>query len=107
EALFEVFRLKLNMSAPCSGPNKHWSPLERAGVNSSYQTWIEALFPLPGSRDRDSSWIVAGVPGQEALPVPSEADFRENLERYKQLFRNPADQRGRRVKTKHEKIKRR
>lgn len=107
EALFEVFRLKLNMSTPYSGPNKHWSPLERAGVNSSYQTWIEALFPLPGSRDGDWSRMDTGVPSQEALPVPSEEDLRENLERYKLLSRNPADQRGKRVKTQHEKIKRR
>ncbi len=107
EALLEVFRLKFNMSPPYTGPNKHWSPLERAGVNSSFPTWMDALFPLPGipignSSDRE----ITGL-DQQSRRMPGEHDFQENLERYMLLSRNPADQQGIRVKTQQEKIKRR
>jgi len=107
EALFEVFRLKFNMSAPYTGPNKHCSPLERAGVNSSFPTWVEALFPLPAAPGRCSSEMKIIRSDRESLPVPSEHDFQENLERYMQLSRNLADQKGKRVNSQHEKIKRR
>jgi len=106
EALLEVFRLKFNMSAPYTGPNKHWSPLERAGVNSSFPTWIEALFPLPAAPGKCSSEMTVLRSDREGQPVPSEHDFQENLERYMRLSRNPADQKGKRVKSQHEKIKR-
>jgi hypothetical protein len=107
EALLEVFRLRFNMSAPYTGPNKHWSPLERAGVNSSFPTWTEALFPLPGAPDRCSSDTMRAVSELVNHQVPSEPEFRENLERYKLLSRNPANQQGKRVKSEHEKKKRR
>jgi hypothetical protein len=107
EALLEVFRLKFNMSAPYTGPNKHWSPLERAGVNSSFLTWIEALFPLPAAPGWCSSEMTIIRSDREGQPVPSEPDFQENLERYMRLSRNLADQKGKRVKSQHEKIKRR
>jgi hypothetical protein len=106
EALLEVFRLKFNMSAPYTGPNKHWSPLERTGINSSFPTWIEALFPLPASPGECSSEMTILRSDREGQPVPSEPDFQENFERYIRLSRNPADQKGKRVKSQNEKIKR-
>ena len=107
EALLEVFRLRFNMSAPYTGPNKHWSPLERAGVYASFPTWIEALFPLPGVPGRCSSDVKIRVSDSEHDQVPDEHDFQEYLERYMVLSRNLADQKGKRVKSQHEKIKRR
>lgn len=46
EALLEIFRLSINLSRPFTGPNKHTTPLERAGVHSKYEHYLDALFPL-------------------------------------------------------------
>ena len=44
-ALLEVYRLKHNLSRPFTGPNKDSTPLQRAGVNSRFNGYLEALFP--------------------------------------------------------------
>jgi len=44
-ALLEVYRLKHNLSRPFTGPNKDTTPLQRAGVNSRFNGYLEALFP--------------------------------------------------------------
>lgn len=48
-ALIEILRLKHNFSSPFTGPNKHTTPLRRAGVNSRYENYLEALFPMDGT----------------------------------------------------------
>ena len=45
-ALLELLRLKHNMSPPNTGPHVHESPLQRAGVNSAYKDYLDALYPL-------------------------------------------------------------
>lgn len=44
-ALFEIVRLRHNLSPPYTGPNRDTSPLERAGVHSRYSDYLDALFP--------------------------------------------------------------
>jgi hypothetical protein len=91
EALLEIFRLKHNMSAPFTGPNKHWSPLERAGVHSSFSSVLDALFPLPGERESHKASHKIAWTGIEPSPVPSEDRFRENLVRFKLASKNLAE----------------
>lgn len=107
DALLEVFRLRHNMSAPYTGPNKHWSPLERAGVNSSFSSWTDALFPIPGGSGSRDRVLVHDEFDQDQARLPSEDEFRENLAIYNQQSRNPADQQWKRVKSKHKNKKRR
>ena len=45
DALFEIIRLRYNMSPAYTGPNKHKLPLERAGIHSQYKDYLDALFP--------------------------------------------------------------
>lgn len=45
KALLEIYRLKHNLSSPFTGPNKDTTPLQRAGVNSRFNGYLEALFP--------------------------------------------------------------
>ncbi|MFX0103417.1 MAG: transposase [Candidatus Hodarchaeota archaeon] len=45
KALLEIYRLKYNLSRPFTGPNKDTTPLQRAGVNSTFNGYLEALFP--------------------------------------------------------------
>jgi len=91
EALLEIFRLKHNMSAPFTGPNKHWSPLERAGVHSSFSSVLDALFPLPGEREGNRASRKMAWSGIDPSLVPSEDQFRENLAWFKHESRNLAD----------------
>ena len=105
-ALLEIFRLRFNMSPPYTGPNRFSSPLERAGVDSSFSTWLEALFPISGkpvSQDHHSQSIGINQDMQEA---PSTDVFRENLARYKHASRNLAVQQPKRVKSTRDKNKR-
>ena len=46
-ALFEVVRLRHNLTPPYTGPNSNKSPLEQVGVHSQYADYLDALFP-PG-----------------------------------------------------------
>jgi hypothetical protein len=45
-ALLDLLRLKHNMSPPNTGPHVHESPLQRAGVNSPYKDYLDALYPV-------------------------------------------------------------
>ncbi len=106
-ALLEIFRFRFNMSPPYTGPNKYSSPLERAGVDSSFSTWVEALFPISGRPVQlvhPDQGVGIGPNMQEA---PSMDVFRENLARYKHASRNLADQHPKRGKPKRDKNKRR
>jgi hypothetical protein len=91
EALLEIFRLKHNMSAPFTGPNNHWSPLERAGVHSSFSSFLDAIFPLPGERERHNADQKIAWTGIDPPPVPSEDQFRENLVMFKLVSKNLAE----------------
>jgi len=95
------------MSAPYTGPNKHWSPLERAGVNSSFPSWTDALFPMPGGPGSRDRVLVHDEFDQDNARLLSEDKFRENLAFYNHQSRNPADQQWKRVKSKHKNKKRR
>lgn len=53
EALLEIFRLQVNLSSPFTGPNKQTTPLERAGVHSGYQNYLDALFAVKTRDSRD------------------------------------------------------
>jgi hypothetical protein len=44
-AILEIFRFKCNFSKPKTGPNRDQSPLQRCGVHSQYETYLDALFP--------------------------------------------------------------
>ena len=91
EALLEIFRLKHNMSEPFTGPNKHWSPLERAGVHSSFSSFLDALFSAPNEREGSKTSRNVAWSGINPSLVPSESQIRENLARYKQGSGNLAD----------------
>ena len=107
EALLEIFRLRLNMSPPFTGKNRDRSPLERAGVHSSFSSWLDALFPLPGQSGTRDGKIDFSWPTEGRDPAPSENDFRENFARYKAIASNPADHRAKREDSKRDKRKRR
>jgi len=44
ESIFEILRLHHNLSRPYTGPRKDTSPLERLGVQSKYNNYLDALF---------------------------------------------------------------
>ena len=44
-ALLDIFRLQVNLTPPFTGPNKHTTPLERAGIHCRYDHYLDALFP--------------------------------------------------------------
>lgn len=44
-ALFEIVRLRYNLTSPYTGPNRCQSPLERAGIRSKYRDYLDALLP--------------------------------------------------------------
>lgn len=46
-ALFAILRLRHNLTPPYTGPHNHQSPLERAGIHSRFNNYLEALFPDP------------------------------------------------------------
>ncbi len=48
KALMEIFRLKHNLTPPFTGPNRHESPLTRAGTRSRHESYLDALFPGNG-----------------------------------------------------------
>nr|MDO8084824.1 hypothetical protein [Candidatus Sigynarchaeum springense] len=51
-AILELLRLKYNMTPPNTGPHVLESPLQRAGVNSRYKDYLDALYSSslqPGS----------------------------------------------------------
>lgn len=50
-ALLDLLRLKHNMSPPNTGPHVHESPLQRAGVNSAYKDYLDALYPLSSQQN--------------------------------------------------------
>jgi hypothetical protein len=82
-ALLDIFRLKNNLSSPNTGPHRHESPLQRAGVTSRYNDYLDALFPLNQSTysmrneassapDRNPSLVIFNnqatiVPGLEVM----------------------------------------
>jgi hypothetical protein len=45
EALLEIYRLRFNLSRPFTGLNKDTMPLQRAGVKSRYNGYLDALYP--------------------------------------------------------------
>ncbi len=45
-ALLDLLRLKHNLSRPNTGPHVNETPLQRAGVNSRYKDYLDAVFPL-------------------------------------------------------------
>ncbi|OLS15277.1 MAG: hypothetical protein RBG13Loki_1058 [Promethearchaeota archaeon CR_4] len=47
-ALFEIVRLRHNLTPPYTGPNNGTTPLERVGVHSRYADYLDALFPPNG-----------------------------------------------------------
>lgn len=100
EALLEVYRLKLNMSTPYTGPNRNQSPLARAGVHTSFSTWWDALFPLPGGAGPRDVDLDLGWSRDEREPGRREDGFRQDLERCAVLSRNLANHREERVNTK-------
>ena len=104
-ALLEILRLKYNMSIPFTGQNNHWSPLERAGVHSPFTSYLEALFPLPGERERHRVRQVTTWNGTNPSPVPSEGEIRENLARFRHVAGNLADRSPVNVKNRNGKKK--
>jgi hypothetical protein len=52
-ALLEIYRLKYNLSSPFTGPNKDTTPLQRAGVNSHHEGYLDALFPADRTKSGD------------------------------------------------------
>jgi hypothetical protein len=45
-ALLDLLRLKYNLSRPNTGPHVNETPLLRAGVNSRYKDYLDAIYPL-------------------------------------------------------------
>jgi len=50
DAFFEIIRFHFNFTPPFTGINKDKSPLERAGVHSKYNDYLDALFPEEGKK---------------------------------------------------------
>jgi hypothetical protein len=53
EALLEIYRLRYNLSRPFTGLHKDTTPLQRAGVNSKYNGYLDALYPQKSSKMGD------------------------------------------------------
>ena len=53
KALLEIYRLRYNLSRPFTGSNKDTTPLQRAGVNSRFNGYLEALYPPISSKIGD------------------------------------------------------
>jgi hypothetical protein len=51
-ALFDIVRLRYNLTPPYSGPNRCISPLERAGIHPHYRDYLDALWPPTRKIDR-------------------------------------------------------
>jgi hypothetical protein len=64
-AILELLRLKYNMTPPNTGPHVLESPLQRAGVNSRYKDYLDALYPSslqPGSMTDSITSGAGGFP---------------------------------------------
>jgi hypothetical protein len=81
-ALFAILRLRHNLTPPYTGPHNRHSPLERAGVHSRFENYLDALFPLPredpSTREGSSrEWQKKdlqpglGIPPTNLLEVPA------------------------------------
>ncbi|MHA1342124.1 MAG: hypothetical protein ACTSRZ_20165, partial [Promethearchaeota archaeon] len=44
ESIFEILRLHHNFSRPYTGPRNDKSPLERLGIRSKYNNYLDLLF---------------------------------------------------------------
>ena len=46
KAIFELLRFRHNLSCPYTGPNNRLSPINRLGIKTKYQTYLDYLCPL-------------------------------------------------------------
>jgi hypothetical protein len=79
-AIFELLRLKYNMTPPNTGPHVLESPMQRAGVNSRYKDYLDALYHSdlqPGSMQdgTSSSEVVLPTPKIEVVKAINVCDL--------------------------------
>jgi len=89
-AFLEIWRLKHNLSSPFTGIHNHESPLERCGIHSRYNTYLDALYPMNKAQTEEHEivnkmWQICNISGKMII-CPNINNLNRNpLKRKKQL----------------------